>query len=77
MWKRRYVENRLRGPSICLKRVSEGKNREASGEEISKEIMAENISELKKENTHYGAEQDIKTKQYLSTHWSETLEHQR
>lgn len=57
MWKR--------GPSICRKGVPEGENREASGEEISKERMAETISELKKESTHYGAEQDFKTKQYF------------
>lgn len=48
---------------MCLKGVPEGKNREASGEEISKEKMAENISELKRESTCYGAEQNFKTKQ--------------
>lgn len=53
------------GPSICLKGVLEVENREASEEEISKEIMVENISELKKESTHYGAEQDLKTEQYF------------
>lgn len=40
------MDNRL-----CLQGVPEEKNGEANGEELSKESMAENTSELKKEST--------------------------